>query len=142
MSMETQSKSLSFTSERLDVFVLESKHSTFKQQWLFMFRSELSLTLSHLQPYARALLLDALVLGNVSPQGLICISPKALAGRQIGRSALFDGLSRLERLNLIRRADGLIYVSPKLVYRGRSNDWPLALKFWSSLSEEGGTNDS
>jgi hypothetical protein len=140
--METRTNSLNFTSESLNVVVLERKPSKFQQQWLFLFRSELSLILSQLQPTARALLLDALILGSINPQGLICVPSKALVARQIGRGNSFDALSRLEQLNLIRRADGLVYLSPKLAYRGRTSEWGLALRFWSTLLAEEGTNES
>jgi hypothetical protein len=73
--METRTNSLNFTSESLNVVVLERKPSKFKQQWLFLFRSELSLILSQLQPTARALVLDALILGSINPQGLILAEP-------------------------------------------------------------------
>jgi len=139
--MEEAKKSLSFTSERLDVIVLESKRSRFESEWLFLFRGDLKLTLKHLSPYAKAVLLDALALGNVSPEGLICLPFNALTGRKIARSTLFALIANLERLDVVRRADGLIYLSPRLVYRGQAKLWPLASKFWSSLSGEGDTDE-
>jgi hypothetical protein len=140
--MKETPKSLNFTSERLDVLVFETKRSRFESEWLFLFRDDLRLILEQLSPHARAILLDTLALGNVSPEGLICLPFKALTGRKISRPTLFLLIARLEKLSLVRRANGLIYLSPRLVYRGQAKNWSLAFKFWSSLLGEEGTNES
>jgi hypothetical protein len=113
--MENDLKSLNFTSKALDVVVFESGRSKFHDEWIYLFRSQLSSVLRQLSPYTRAILLDLLVLGSISPEGLVCLPLNALVGGRIGRSTLFSSLSALEKLNLLRRANGLIYLSPRLV---------------------------
>ena len=139
MSMENGLKSLNFTSKALDVVVFESGRSKFEDEWIYLFRSQLSSVLRHLSPYTRAILLDLLVLGSISPEGLVCLPLNALVGGRIGRSTLFSAISALEKLNLLRRANGLIYLSPRLVYRGKVKNWSLALQTWSKFLT-GGTD--
>ena len=133
MSMENGLKSLNFTSKALDVVVFEGGRSKFEDEWIYLFRSQLSPVLRQLSPYTRAILLDLLVLGSISPEGLVCLPLNALVGGQIGRSTLFSALSALEKLNLLRRANGLIYLSPRLVYRGKVKNRSLALQTWSKF---------
>jgi hypothetical protein len=137
--MENGVKSLNFTSKALDVIVFESGRSRFHGEWVYLFRPELSPVLSHLSPYTRAALLDLLVLGNISPEGLVCLPLNALTGRRIARCTLFVAVSTLEKFNLVRRANGLIYLSPRLVYRGKVKNWSLAAETWSNLLP-GGTD--
>jgi len=137
--MEDGVKSLNFTSKALDVIVFESGRSKFESEWIYLFRSQLSTVLRQLPPSTRAVLLDLLVLGNISPEGLICLPFVSLTGLHIGRSSLFKAISQLEQLGLVCRANGLIYLSPRLVYRGKVKNWSLAVQTWSSLLS-GGTD--
>jgi hypothetical protein len=137
--MESGLKSLNFTSETLEVKVFESGRLRFDSEWVYLFRTQVSPVLVHLSPYTRAVLLDLLVLGNISPEGLVCLPLNALAGRYIARATLFAAVSTLERFNLVCRANGLIYLSPRLVYRGRVKNWSLALQIWSKFLT-GGTD--
>ena len=137
--MENDVKSLNFTSKALDVVVFESGRSRFENEWVYLFRSELSPVLRQLSPYTRAVLLDLLALGNISSEGLVCLPLNALTGRSIARCTLFVAVSTLEKFNLVRRANGLIYLSPRLVYRGKVRNWSLAAETWSNLLP-GGTD--
>ena len=137
--MENDVKSLNFTSKALDVVVFESGRSRFENEWVYIFRSELSPVLRQLSPYTRAVLLDLLAFGNISPEGLVCLPLNALTGRRIARCTVFVAVSTLEKFNLVRRANGLIYLSPRLVYRGKVKSWSLAVQTWSSLLP-GGTD--
>jgi len=137
--MKNGLKSLNFTSKALDVVVFESGRSRFENEWVYLFRSELSPVLRQLSPYTRAVLLDLLALGNISPEGLVCFPLNGLTGLQIGRSTLFSAVSALEQFNLAARANGLIYLSPRLVYRGKVKNWLLAVQTWTRLLA-GGTD--
>jgi len=137
--MENGIKSLNFTSKALDVVVFESGRSRFESEWVYLFRSALSPYLRQLSPHTRAILLDLLALGSVSPEGLLCLPLSALTSGQIGRSTLFRALSALEQFDLVRRANGLIYLSPRFVYRGKVKNWSLALQTWTKFLT-GGTD--
>jgi hypothetical protein len=139
--MEDKTKSINFTSESLGLVVFVDRQSRFKNTWLYLFRGEMRAALAFLSPLARATLLDAIILGNISPEGLICLPTQALYGLQVGRATRFRAISTLEKFNLVRRRDGLLYVSPRLVYRGKSKDWVEALQFWFTLLEKGGNDD-
>jgi len=138
--MENGLKSLNFTSKALDVVVFESGRSKFEDEWVYLFRAPLSPVLRQLSPYTKSVLLELLALGTISPEGLLCLPLNALVGAHIGRSTLFRAVATLEQLNLVCRANGLIYLSPRLVYRGRVKNWSLALQTWSKFLT-GGTDE-
>jgi hypothetical protein len=137
--MEDELKSLNFTSKALDVIVFESGRSKFENEWVYLFRTEALPAVKCVPPSARAVLLDLLVFGNTSSEGLVCLPLNALTGRRISRPSLFKAISALEQFNLVRRANGLIYVSPRLVYRGTVRRWQLALQTWTTFLT-GGTD--
>jgi hypothetical protein len=132
MQME-QNEKLSFEADKLNVFVLPPA-SKFKVEWVFLFRKCLSAVGKTLTPAQKAVLFDVFALGSVSPQGLICAPTSVLLLNGVSRTTVYKTLEVLRQLGLIAGpTKGMVYLSPKLLYRGPARDWGMAVHYWKLL---------
>jgi hypothetical protein len=128
--MEQNSSNLSFEADKLNVFVVPPAKK-FSEPWLFLFRKYLSAVSKTLTPGQKAVLFDLIALGSVSPQGLICTPTSALLFNGVSRTTVYRTLEVLNQLNLIvGPMKGMVYLNPKLVYRGSAGNWGIAVHHW------------
>ena len=133
MQMEQNDPKLSFEAEKLNVFIVPPP-SKFKREWLFLFRRYLSAVGKTLTPVQKAVLFDIIALGSVSPQGLLCAPTSVLLLNGVSRSSVYKTLEVLGELGLIAGpTKGMIYLNPKLIYRGPARDWGMAVDYWRNL---------
>jgi hypothetical protein len=133
MQMEQNDQKLSFEADQLNVFVV-TPASKFKAEWVFLFRKYLSAVGKTLTPAQKAVLFDVFALGSVSPQGLICAPTSVLLLNGVSRTTVYKTLEVLRELGLIAGpTKGMVYLSPKLLYRGPARDWGMAVHYWRLL---------
>jgi hypothetical protein len=131
--MEQNDPKLSFEADKLNVFVVPPA-SKFKAEWLFLFRKYLSAVGKTLTPAQKAVLFDIIALGSVSPQGLICAPTSVLLLNGVSRSTVYKTLEVLGQLGLtVGPTKGMVYLNPKLLYRGPAGDWGMAVHHWRNL---------
>jgi hypothetical protein len=131
--MDPEHNSVSFMSNSLRVVVVSDK-ARFPGEWFCLFCS-LDSVLESLPPSSRATLLDMIALGRSSKEGLICVPLRSLYGYGISRANRFRAISLLERDGLVARGrDGLLYISPEVVYRGKPSRWHRALELWKAIT--------
>jgi hypothetical protein len=132
MQMERNEK-LSFEADKLNVFVVPPA-SKFKAEWLFLFRKYLSAVGKALTPVQKAVLFDIIALGSVSPYGIICAPTSVLLLSGVSRASVYKTLEVLNQLNLtVGPTKGMVYLNPKLLYRGPAGDWGMAVHHWRQL---------
>jgi hypothetical protein len=131
--MEQNDPKLSFEADKLNVFVVPPA-SKFKAEWLFLFRKYLSAVGKTLTPAQKAVLFDIIALGSVSPHGLICAPTSVLLLNGVSRSTVYKTLEVLGQLGLtVGPTKGMVYLNPKLLYRGPAGDWGMAVHHWRNL---------
>jgi len=129
---------VSLDAETLNVVVLPPAPKL-KGEWLFLFRQFLTELPNALSPGAKAVLLDLISLGSVSPHGFLCTPVSALLSHGVSRTTIYRALDTLKELDLIAGPkNGMVYLSPKLIYRGHARDWGMAMHYWRYL---GGKNE-
>jgi len=133
MQMERDDRKLSFEADKLNVFVVPPA-SKFNVEWLFLFRKHLPAVAKTLSPGQKAVLFDLIALGSVSPQGLICAPTSSLLLNGVSRSNVYRALEALRELGLVvGPTQGMVYLNPKLLYRGFAGDWGIAVHHWRNL---------
>jgi hypothetical protein len=131
--MEQNDPKLSFEADKLNVFVVPPA-SKFKAEWLFLFRKYLSAVGKTLTPAQKAVLFDIIALGSVSPQGLIWAPTSVLLLNGVSRGTVYKTLEVLGQLGLtVGPTKGMVYLNPKLLYRGPAADWGMAVHHWRNL---------
>jgi hypothetical protein len=131
--MEQNDPKLSFEADKLNVFVVPPA-GKFKAEWFFLFRRYLSAVGKTLTPAQKAVLFDIIALGLVSPQGLVCAPTSALLLNGVSRASVYRTLEVLSELGLIAGpTKGMVYLNPKLLYRGPAGDWGMAVHYWRNL---------
>jgi len=133
MQMEQNDSRLSFEADKLNVFVVPPA-SKFKAEWLFLFRKYLSAVGKTLTPGQKAVLFDIIALGSVTPQGVVCAPTSVLLLNGVSRATVYRTLEVLRQLGLIvGPMKGMVYLNPKLLYRGPAGDWGMAVYSWKLL---------
>jgi hypothetical protein len=131
--MKQSDPKLSFEADKLSVFVVPQA-SKFKAEWLFLFRKYLSAVGKTLTPGQKAVLFDLIALGSVLPQGIICAPTSFLLLNGSSRATVYRTLEVLNYLGLVvGPTKGMVYLNPKLLYRGSAGDWGTAINFWRQL---------
>jgi len=131
--MRQNDSRLNFEADRLNVFVVPQV-SKFKEEWLFLFRRYLSATAKALSPGQKAVLFDLIALGSVSPEGLVFAPTSVLVCHGPSRATVYRALEVLQYLGLIvGPEDGMVYLNPRLLYRGFAGDWSAAIQHWKKL---------
>jgi len=114
--------------------VILSPATKFKEEWLFLFQRSLANLPNTLSPLQKAVLLDVISLGSTSPQGLLSVDVLTLLGRGVSRTSVYRALGVLGEFGLIAGPkDRVVYLSPRVVYRGHARDWGYAMDYWKQL---------
>jgi hypothetical protein len=134
--MKLSNANINVEGQELNVVIVPPSPK-FKGEWMFLFRQSLAELPDKLSPLTRAVLFDILALGSVSVYGLILTYPSVLLLRGIKRTSLYRALDALEKLDIIvRRPWDAVYVNPQFAYRGRGQDWGVAMDFWLKVKAE------
>jgi hypothetical protein len=131
--MKREVPKVSLDAESLNVVILPPT-TKLKGEWLFLFRQCLVQLPTTLSPGHKAVLLDLIALGAVSPHGFLCAPVSALLCHGVSRTSVYRALDKLKELGLIAGPkDGMVYLSPKLIYRGHGRDWGASMNYWNYL---------
>jgi hypothetical protein len=131
--MKQEHPKVSLDAESLNVVILPPAPKL-KGEWLFLFRQFLTQLPTTLSPAGKAVLLDLIALGSVSPHGFLCTPVSALLSNGVSRTTVYRALEALKELDLIvGPTKGMVYLSPKLIYRGHTRDWGMAMHYWRYL---------
>jgi hypothetical protein len=131
--MKQSDPKLSFEADKLSVVVLPQV-SKFNAEWLFLFRKYMLAVGKTLTPGQKAVLFDLIAFGSVSPQGIICAPTSLLLLNGSSRATVYRTLEVLNYLGLVvGPTKGMVYLNPKLLYRGSAGDWGEAINCWRQL---------
>jgi hypothetical protein len=137
--MKQEHSKVRVDAENLNIVIVPPA-SKLKDEWFFLFRQLLRVLPTTLSPGQKAVLLDLIALGSISPHGFLCTYVSALFYHGVSRATVYRTLESLKELGLIAGPkNGIVYLTPKLVYRGHSRNWSMAMNHWYSL---GGKNEN
>jgi hypothetical protein len=131
--MKQEHPNMIFDAEHLNVLIVPPAHKL-KEEWFFLFRQILRVLPTALSPGQKAVLLDLIALGSISPYGFLCTHVSALFYHGVSRTTVYRTLESLSELGLITGPkNGMVYLTPKLIYRGHARDWGMAIHHWCQL---------
>lgn len=134
--MDKTPATVNFQSDSLSVYIRQPQ-TKFRADWIYLFPESASDLVCQYPNTVRSTLLDILVLGYTTREGLIAMPLASLLGWGMSRARRYDAIKTLKQAHLVRDGEGgIVYLSPSLAYRGRAENFSKAAEKWLKLGGE------